>query len=431
MSITQRAFAFRVTAAYVVLATAWITATDLLVLESTDDAGIAYRFQAAKGWLFVLLSGVFVYGLATTTRRRWFSSHAGLIASQREFEEAERVANVGHWIHDLHTDELRWSSGMYRIFGLDPDGGAPGPDSLLALVHPEDRPGVREAMDAVRHGTPLDVTHRIVQPSGATRWVNLRGELQRVDGSAAVQVTGTAHDITDLKLAELRLVEARARARALAAHLEVAREDERHRLAMDIHDVVGSGLAGIRMSLRRVHNDIAGDLGTARRIRRIEDDLDSIIQTVRRVASDLRPVVLDELGLVTAIESLVDEWRSRRAFVIELRVTDDAAVNLPADRGIHIYRIVQESLTNVSRHADAQRVEVVITGRDGDLEVVIRDDGRGFAPRAIRSSSFGVGNMHERAAILGGSLEIRSAPSHGTEVLLRVPRVAGTGLVHA
>jgi signal transduction histidine kinase len=218
-------------------------------------------------------------------------------------------------------------------------------------------------------------------------------------------LTGTLHDITEMKEVENELRGAHARLDALTAHLEYAREEERRRLAMDIHDDVGAGLSGLRMSLTLLKRDVAHLPDSGARIDSIDRDLDGIIATVRHLGADLRPPALDALGLVPALEVLAAEWSRRCNCAVELDIDDEAAVDMPPDRSIQVYRIVQEALTNVARHASASFVVITLRVTRDRLVISISDDGRGMGDRARGHHSFGLANMHQRARLLGGVVD--------------------------
>jgi PAS domain S-box-containing protein len=421
----QRTFALRTTIIYIALAAAWVTLGDLLVGQLASDTDAAVRMQMLKGWTFVLLSGVFVYWLAHLTGRRWFTKHAELVAARQEFDTAERVAGVGHWIRRPGGEWVHWSTELFRIMGLNPNSARMSLMEVLERVHPEDRDAVEDALAAFEAtGEALNDTHRIVRPSGEIRWVNVRGErVHGEDGGGEDRLTATVHDITDLRHAESELRAAHTRLDALTAHLELAREEERRRLAMDIHDVVGAGLSGVRMSLTLLARELSDRPDARARVDTVDNELDGIIATVRNLATDLRPAALDELGLVPALEVLADEWSGRGDCRVELIAEDEASFDMLPERAIQVYRIVQEALTNVARHASATRVNIRLIANRGRLELIIRDDGRGIRDGPPHQTSFGLANMLQRARLLGGTIDIRASRSGGTEVLLDVPLI--------
>lgn len=234
-------------------------------------------------------------------------------------------------------------------------------------------------------------------------------------------------DVTARKLAErttARLLEQRRR---FATHLVRAREEERAAIAREIHDELGHALTALKLDLAWMAKRLpANQPELAERVTALVGLADHTIAAARRLTTELRPGVLDEFGLPAALEWLGEQFSRRSgipvAFAGELELPD-----APAPIATTAFRIVQEALTNVARHAEAKRVEVSLRHRSGDLELTIRDDGQGFSPGARRrSGSFGLIGMNERAMAVGGSLTLRSHPGRGTTIRVRLPLLRRT-----
>lgn len=209
--------------------------------------------------------------------------------------------------------------------------------------------------------------------------------------------------------------------RLLAAHVERLREDERAAIARDLHDELGQILTGMRMELdlaERVRTR-AGDLRPHHD--RLAVLLDGTLASARSIVEHLRPRILDDFGLVAALDWLVTD--TRRSAGLDVRFTASPAdFTVPPEVATGVFRMVQESLTNVQRHADAREVQVAVTLRDGLLEASVQDDGRGFPPdEARRLGSMGLLGMRERARSLGGELELGAGSGGGALVTVRVP----------
>ena len=215
----------------------------------------------------------------------------------------------------------------------------------------------------------------------------------------------------DLAAANLRL-------QKLTTHREAVREEERKRIAGELHDELGSSLTALKMDLSLLAMEL-GCTGDAQcRLGQMRELLEHTIGTVRQVATSLRPSVLN-LGLVPALEWLVQDFERRTGVACTL--TADSEVGLDDALATAIFRIVQESLTNVVRHAEARRVDIVLACSRGVLELSVRDDGRGFDPAAVGSSSFGLLNIRERVCMLGGEAVVESRPGEGCRVGIRIP----------
>jgi signal transduction histidine kinase len=213
--------------------------------------------------------------------------------------------------------------------------------------------------------------------------------------------------------------------RALAARLQTAREEERTRVAREIHDELGQALTAIKIDLTALLPSVLPDPGSnLQRQQTVFRLLDDAIHSVRRIATDLRPGVLDDLGLVAAIEWAVEEFQARTG--IESCVSlPDGDMALDPEPATALFRILQEALTNVARHARATRVTVQLAQQNGDLSLEVRDNGRGVQQeQLVDGRSLGILGMRERALLLAGEFSIHGTPDEGTTVKVRIPEVS-------
>jgi signal transduction histidine kinase len=206
----------------------------------------------------------------------------------------------------------------------------------------------------------------------------------------------------------------------LARHLQTVREDERAHLARELHDELGALLTAAKLDvarIRRMTRTAAPEIDE--RLRHMSELLDQGIALKRRIIEDLRPSALSNLGLIPALEILTQEFTQRSGLQLSLELADTATDD--HDR-LALYRLVQEALTNVMRHAKAKHVRVTLGEADGWLQLHIRDDGQGFNPDAVGAGHHGLIGMRHRIESLGGTLQLLSAPGRGTLVLARLPR---------
>jgi signal transduction histidine kinase len=219
---------------------------------------------------------------------------------------------------------------------------------------------------------------------------------------------------------ELQVAERTAELRELSAHRESAREDERKHIARELHDELGQSLTALRMqaALLRVRFG-AETAGLNEQVRAMTELVDRTIGVVRNVATSLRPTVLD-LGIGSALEWLVDEFRRHSGLDCSLTLALGDA-RLSESQAIAVFRIVQESLTNIARHADASESAVSLRCAALACELVVEDDGRGFEPSRVRAQSFGLLGIRERVLSLGGQLSIASRPGGPTRIVAQLP----------
>jgi signal transduction histidine kinase len=212
--------------------------------------------------------------------------------------------------------------------------------------------------------------------------------------------------------------------RALAARLQSVREEERTRVAREIHDELGQALTAIKFEFTSLLQNLPSEEElVGRRSQAILKLLNEAFQSVRRIGTELRPAMLDDLGLVASIEWLAEEFGARRGIKVQLSLPDVDLV-LDQERATALFRILQETLTNVARHANATQVTVRLAEEDGGLLLEVRDNGKGIGEEQLSNGtkSLGILGMRERVLLLGGALTISGAPGTGTTVSVLIPR---------
>lgn len=248
-------------------------------------------------------------------------------------------------------------------------------------------------------------------------------------------IQGTSVDITELKAVEAALRKSEEqhrslaeRLRDLAQHLQRVREEERARIARELHDELGQALTALKLDLHWLVERTSDTDPATERLRSMIGLVEQTIAWVRRLCSDLRPSILDDLGLGAAIAWLAQDVERRTGIRCRTSVSSEPA-EVPGNVATAAFRILQESLTNVVRHANATEVEIALSTRGGRLVMEVRDNGRGFHQARRRLGVFGVAGMQERALELGGKLRVISRKGVGTRVRLTVPLSKGDEVV--
>lgn len=243
--------------------------------------------------------------------------------------------------------------------------------------------------------------------------------------------TGTVvilRDITERKRFEAQLWKSRSEYRALAAHSESVREAERTRIAREIHDELGQMLTGLKYDVAWLEKKAGEKPEITQRLREMAEQLQLTMDTVRRIAAELRPGVLDELGLIAAVEWQVRDFEQRTGLAARFEAATSERT-LAREAATAMFRVLQEGLTNVARHAHATTVKVSLRDQGKELVLEIQDDGRGIADGELkRADSFGLMGMRERIEALRGHCEILGAPGGGTTIRARVPLDAALAL---
>jgi signal transduction histidine kinase len=230
---------------------------------------------------------------------------------------------------------------------------------------------------------------------------------------------------------DLRLAETFASRAAVAVDLServardaiqrvvAAQENERRRLARELHDETGQTLTSVSLGLKSVEERI-DDPVTRRAIAELGNQVARTMQDVRRIALELRPKVLDDYGLVSALERLTSTFSTQTGIQVDLEA-QLGAERLPTEIETALYRIVQEGLTNVAKHADPTRASVFVTPKNGNVLLVLEDDGSGFDPAKVRNGGLGLEGMRERVELLEGRMTIESSEDAGTTLVVEVP----------
>jgi PAS domain S-box-containing protein len=416
------------------------TANTTVLQVSAYYTSIGDCVEGLDGGADAYIPGDIAPGLLVSAVRsllRGSQAEHALRVNEEHMRLAQTLAGVGTWEWNMSQDSWRLSESMAALLGL---GGHEMPDSvrgLLEYVYEEDRSVVDAALrQALAAGGQFDVRFRTVWPDGSVRWLLARGRLANHVSSEPERLLGAAIDITDQQRIEEEAERERQRLneeiaatgivldrtkeelRNLAANLLAKQEEERRRIARELHDELAQQVAVLEMSLRHIRHEPAS----------IDTQLDSAIDRVAGLARDVRnisqrlhPSSLEHLGLNSALCNLCEEWE--RTYNMAVQYTSRARAHyVPTEVVTCVYRIAQEALRNVHKHAGDARVVMILSETDQDLTLTVRDDGRGFDPvDARKSTGLGFLSMQERVRLIGGRLVCRSAPQKGTEVEISVP----------
>jgi PAS domain S-box-containing protein len=297
-------------------------------------------------------------------------------------------------------------------------------DGWVEAVHPDDRLGLAtQWYERSEKGLESSSEYRLVDKKGNTRWVSGKAvPIFTKDGEITGHM-GTLSDITERKKGEEELAKSYKSIRQLTDHLQNIREEERTHIAREIHDELGQQLTVLKMDISWLSKKISLDDDTVhQKMNGLREMLDSTMKTVRKIASELRPSLLDDLGLVAAMEWHLKEFESRSGIKTKFLETEATEPAVPLTIKTGLYRIFQESLTNVARHAGAKKVCISLMQNEGVIVLNIEDDGIGFdAKKAATQKTLGILGMKERTLVMGGSYTIKSKPGKGTMVEVSVP----------
>ncbi|MBS1186738.1 MAG: domain S-box protein [Burkholderiaceae bacterium] len=314
------------------------------------------------------------------------------------------------------------SDGCHALLGIAAEQLLSRPEQFFELVLPEDRSSYLESMDASAHDLhEWNWEGRIwIDEWKDIKWVNLRATPRQLpDGS--VQWDGLMTNITQGKLEEIEIKRSRTHLAELSAHIEHVKEQERTRIAREVHDDIGGNLTAIKMALALLASRLPRNSKVlAEKAAYVDLLVDRTIESAHRIASDLRPSILD-FGIVAAIEWQAEEFEKQIGIPCEF-TTNAKEIELHSDQATAIFRIFQEALTNIAKHAGASQVTVQLARTRGNLNLKIIDDGKGMAAaERLKPQSFGIRGMIERANSLGGRLSIGQTDGGGCTISLRIP----------
>lgn len=307
------------------------------------------------------------------------------------------------------------------LLGLSPEDLLADGNRLLKMIVAEDLPGFTRALEESLAEGKLNWEGRILSPEGDIKWINLRSSVRNQARGRPVW-EGLMWNITQSKHTESELRDSQAQLAALSSHLQHAKEEERERIARDVHDVLGGDLVALKIEVSLLAGKMASDPAQARqRMGAIEALLDDAIATVSRVTRELRPGILKDFGLAAAIECQAEDFSQRSGLPCRILAADHD-IELAEEAGVAVFRIFQEALTNVRKHAQANVVEVRLLQEGDEVLLEVRDDGRGLAAEDLaKPRSFGLRGIRERVAGLGGRFSIEAVAPRGTLLTLRVP----------
>ncbi|MCI0692964.1 PAS domain-containing protein [candidate division KSB1 bacterium] len=359
-------------------------------------------------------------------------AEAALRDSEERFRQlAENIREV-FWLSNPEKSRIFYiSPGYEAIWGRTCESLYASPQNWLQAIHPADRDRVFEAALTKQISGEYDETYRIRQPDGAIRWIRDRAFPVRDKAGAIYRIAGIAEDITERKQALENLEASSERLRALSAHLQFLREQERLAIARDMHDELGQVLTSLMMDLTVLErrSETAGEALTPafylQEIKRMKEVIEATIDRITQLITKLRPQVLDSLGLLEALEWQIQEFRRHAGLEYEF-ISEVDEIELAAEPAVAVFRIFQESLTNIARHAHASKVVVEIKAHDDNICLEIRDNGAGISAAALeKHDAFGLLGMKERALVFGGEVEIAGTPGQGTTVKVRIPTTRG------
>lgn len=349
--------------------------------------------------------------------------------SQQRLELALKGAELSFWDWDVETNRLVLDNSFVEALGYSVDEIGLHKEFWENLIHRDDRSRVEAAFRNHLLGDSafLECEYRVRTKSGHWKWILTRGKvLLRNKKGESVRALGTNLDVTERKKLEQR-------SQRFTRAMIQAVDRERERISLDLHDLVAQDLVALKLGLDTMLDDCTDvPPGLDGRISQASDKLLELVKMVREISYHLRPAGLDQLGLVSTVEEYCREFADRYQISVQCQASGMKRLDLDFDTTINLFRVIQEAMNNVRKHAGASKVIVSLRGSDKNIKLIIRDDGCGFKAdkamhRDAKRQQMGLWSMEQRVAILQGKLEVRTKLDQGTEIFIEIPN---RGLKH-
>lgn len=332
---------------------------------------------------------------------------------------------------DARGNIIFWNPQSERIFGWEKEEVLGRPLAAI-IIPPRLREMIRKGMERYLATGRDAILKRLIETSAVHRnghefFVELA--IIPVGETGSEFFCAFIQDITERKRAEVQLRDSHEQLRQLASHLQDVREEEQKRIAREVHDELGQQITGLKMDVAWIWKKIAALEGAEpieSRLKEMVELLDAAVKTIRKISSELRPGILDDMGLVAALEWQALEFQKRFQIPIEFKGPDHPR-EIDASIATGLFRLFQESLTNIARHSGATLVSATLEATGNEISLTIKDNGKGFDTEAQRGKrTLGLLGMRERALMMNGKLSIESTPGRGATVKIYVPSSEST-----
>jgi len=339
--------------------------------------------------------------------------------SEALLAQAERLADIGSWEVGPNFESSVWSDNLYRILGVEPRQSPVQLGAVMRNVPPENVTQIRKDIENALEGKPFDHDVKYTLPDGSKRDLHSRGLPIRNAEGKVIKVVGVTMDLTERLRAEESF-------RRVSHRLLTLRDEEQRRMAVMLHETVSQGMVALKMSLARVTETLSKRNTVGHKfLQTARDFAEEVIQQIRTVSYVLHPLLLDEAGLGPALQAFAAGFSERSGIKVKVTIKRGFG-RLPKDTETALFRVVQEALTNVHRHAKSPASAVRLERAGGKVRIAVTDSGIGMPLPSAATGwkpplGIGIAGMQERVKQLGGTLEIQSEPGRGTVISVELP----------
>jgi two-component system sensor histidine kinase UhpB len=406
------------------------TGTDPRCLPVRPDGTINYLYDyvgyVSTGQCERSYSGI-VSGINERRRQRTGrrQSEIALMESADRFQSlVEQLPGMPYIANlDQVGSNVYVSPKIEELLGFTAEQWCKDPQLRIRQLHPDDREYVLKAInDATADRSSFSIDYRIYRHDGTLRWFHDEARVVIGAQGKPLFLQGAVLDVTERKQAQAELEQSHQELQELIAALDSLRVEEQKRLAHEMHDDFGQLLAAMKMDISTLQQHLPqSDARIVRHLSSINELVDAMVASVRRIIADLPPKVLEDVGLYSALEVMTANFEKRHQITCRVHLSDPEPI-LEAKVATAIYRVVQETLNNVAKHAHANYVEAQVVCSDADIKLCVKDNGRGMAPDKLQKpGSFGLIGMRQRVTALGGKMNIESAEGAGTAIKITIP----------
>jgi PAS domain S-box-containing protein len=351
-----------------------------------------------------------------------------LIDNEQKLLEAQQIGNMGHWEYNFETQKLYWSDQLYKIYELSKDEFEPDLKKALAASHIDDQESIRKSyFEAIQNKLDFDLESRINTPDGEIKHIITRAKPKFDENGNPTTMIGTVVDITERKKIENELKNSQEELRKFSSYLLKVRENERAEITLEIHDSIAQFLVALKVEMGLFLKKISTGIDVVKsedvkiKMEQLVSKVDITLKSARMIMNGLRPEQLELLGLVEATEVHLHNFEE----IHHIKCNFENTVTEPIrhqEQSIVLFRILQESLTNILKHANANTVTVKLTKLGSNLMLEVIDNGVGFDEKCMfKPDSYGVISMREQVKRLNGIFKITSQIGKGTLVHVEIP----------